>query len=200
MKELNEEYWSKRYLEGMTQWDIGAISTPLKEYFEQLTNKSLKILIPGCGNSYEASFLYEAGFENVFLLDISEIPLRKFNKKFPLFPKDQLIHDDFFELKGFFDLIIEQTFFCAIDPELRWRYAEKAAQLLNKNGRLVGVLWNHPMNNDKPPFGGSAEEYVKYFEPYFEFSTYEPCYNSIPPRAGRELFVNLVKKGKGAKN
>lgn len=30
---------------------------PLKVYFDQLTNKDLKILIPGGGNSHEAEYL-----------------------------------------------------------------------------------------------------------------------------------------------
>ena len=73
-------------------------------------------------------------------------------------------------------------------------YAAKCAELLAPEGRLVGVLFNTVFEKDGPPFGGSAAEYRNYFEPYFEFTHFEEAYNSIPPRQGRELFINLKKK------
>ena len=92
------------------------------------------------------------------------------------------------------DLIVEQTFFCAINPSLRKAYAKKMHELLNKKGKLVGVLFNDVLNTDKPPFGGNKEEYISYFNPYFNFKTFDVCYNSIKPRANRELFINFEKK------
>ena len=62
MLKLNSKFWNQRYLENDTGWDIGYISTPIKEYFDQINNKKLKILIPGGGNSYEAEYLYKKGF------------------------------------------------------------------------------------------------------------------------------------------
>jgi hypothetical protein len=49
---LDRDYWSKRYQTNETGWDVGTPSTPLKEYIDQLENKNIKILIPGCGNAY----------------------------------------------------------------------------------------------------------------------------------------------------
>ncbi|MEL6924496.1 MAG: hypothetical protein AAFO94_10655, partial [Bacteroidota bacterium] len=43
-------------------------------------------------------------------------------------------------------------------------------------------------NMEKRPFGGSKEEYLGYFRPYFEVLVFEPCHNSIKPRMGNELF------------
>ena len=56
-------------------WDIGYPSTPLKEYIDQLKDKSITILIPGCGNAYEAAYLFERGFKQVTLVDLSALPL-----------------------------------------------------------------------------------------------------------------------------
>ena len=36
-------YWEERYQKGETGWDAGQITTPIKEYIDQLTNKNLKI-------------------------------------------------------------------------------------------------------------------------------------------------------------
>jgi SAM-dependent methyltransferase len=191
---LNEQYWDKRYLNHDTAWDSGKPNTPLKEYIDQLKNKNIYVLIPGCGNGYEAEYMFQLGFKNVFMIDISSQPLQNFKKRCPSFPSDHLIHLDFFKLDQQFDLILEQTFFCAIDPSMRQRYAEKCASLLKREGKLAGVLFNDKLNTDQPPFGGSKEEYLTYFKPFFEIKYFDKCYNSIPPRAGRELFINLIRK------
>jgi SAM-dependent methyltransferase len=191
---LDKDYWNDKYLHGSTGWDIGYISTPIKEYFDQLTNKELKILIPGCGNAYEAEYLVEQAFKNVFLIDWSEVALYNFNKKVHQLPDSHIFCEDFFKHKGQYDIISEQTFFCAIDPSERSHYAKKVHELLSPGGKLVGLLFDDPLYDDHPPFGGNKAEYVKYFEPYFEFKVFGKAYNSIKPRMGRELFILFVKK------
>jgi methyl halide transferase len=191
---LDADFWTKRYLDGSTGWDAGAITTPLKAYFDQLTDKHAEILIPGAGNGYEAEYLFKAGFENVSVVDLSHEPLDNLRARVSNLPPDQLIQGDFFHHQGHYDLIVEQTFFCAIDPMLRQSYARKMYGLLKPGGKLVGVLFDDPLNDDRPPFGGNAEEYKAYFEPLFDFKVFETCYNSIPPRDGTELFIHLIKK------
>jgi len=191
---LNSEFWNKRYLDRETGWDIGYVSTPIKEYFKQVKNKELKILIPGGGNSYEAEFLFNKGFTNTFLLDYAKTPLINFQRRNPKFPNNQLINCNFFDYQENFDIIIEQTFFCAIYPKLRKKYSEKCNDLLNKNGKIIGLLFDDELNNDKPPFGGSKKEYKIIFKNLFNIKKMEACKNSIPQRLGRELFINLEKK------
>jgi len=192
-----EEFWSTRYSEERTGWDIGAPSTPLKTYFDQLENKNLKILIPGAGNAYEAEYLWQQGFKNIYVLDISKAPLVAFSQRVPDFPKDQLLQGNFFEQSGQYDLIIEQTFFCSFPPtkENRSNYAKKIASLLKKGGKLVGLWFNIPLKGDlvKRPFGGNRTEYLAYLSPFFEVLTFEDCHNSIEPRMGNELF-GIFKK------
>jgi methyl halide transferase len=53
---FNDQYWSERYEKSQTGWDVGNVSPALKDYFDQLTDKSISILIPGCGNAYEAEY------------------------------------------------------------------------------------------------------------------------------------------------
>lgn len=191
---LDQRYWEDRYQSETTGWDIGYPSTPLKAYFDQLENKELGILIPGAGNAYEAAYLWEHGFKNVDVLDISISPLQAFSKRCPSFPNDRLIHCDFFQHNKSYDLVVEQTFFCALDPQLRSAYVAKMCQLLNPKGKLIGLLWNKPMSIDQPPFGGTHAEYERLFDEKFDIEIMELAYNSIPPRQGNELFVKLVKK------
>ena len=64
--DLSAKVWDDRYKNNDIGWDLGEVSTPLKTYFDQLENKELKILIPGGGNSYEAVYLFQQGFKNVY--------------------------------------------------------------------------------------------------------------------------------------
>ena len=193
---MNSEFWSSRYKEGNTGWDIGYISTPIKEYIDQLSHKNLKILIPGAGNSYEAEYLFNNGFKNIWICDIAAEPIRNFKERLPEFPENQILHGDFFKIEVQFDLILEQTFFCALPIDQRENYARKVSELLKINGRICGVLFDFELDAEGPPFGGSKEEYLTYFRPYFEIEVFERCYNSIKPRRGKELFFNFIKRRK----
>ena len=191
MINLSESFWENKYKTNKIGWDLGEVSPPLKAYFDQLTDKELKILIPGGGNSYEAEYLFNNGFKNVYVVDLAKSALENIKKRVPNFPEAQLIHANFFDLDVTFDLVIEQTFFCAINPELRSKYAEKMSNILNKKGKLVGLLFDAKLNEDHPPFGGNKEEYVTYFKTHFSDIKMEKCYNSYPNRQGMELFVKM---------
>lgn len=190
---MSKEFWNNRYETKEIGWDIGHASTPLKEYIDQLEDKNIRMLIPGCGNAYEAEHLHHLGFTNVFLLDIAPLALQQFSERVPNFPKDHLLEGDFFEHKGNYDLILEQTFFCAIKPELREKYVRKMHELLNPNGKLVGLLFAEEFGNDHPPYGGTKEEYIKQFSPFFNIQKMEGAHNSIEPRKGKELFVQFIR-------
>lgn len=93
--ELNENFWNDKYITNQTGWDLKAPSTPLKEYIDQLEDKNIRILIPGCGNAYEAEYLLEQGFTNITLIDISEIVVEKIKEKFKHNPNIKVLHQDF---------------------------------------------------------------------------------------------------------
>lgn len=194
MGRFDRGFWEQRYREKTTGWDIGYPSTPLKDYIDQLTNKKLKILIPGAGNAYEAEYLYQLGFCGVHVLDLARSPLESFQARVPGFPAEQLIQEDFFTHSAQYDLILEQTFFCALDPALRPAYVKKMQELLRPKGKLAGLLFDFTLTEDGPPFGGSKQEYLGLFEPDYIIHTLEAAYNSIEPRQGRELFMILEPK------
>ncbi|WP_431158454.1 methyltransferase domain-containing protein [Winogradskyella poriferorum] len=191
---LDKTYWEQRYKDDKIGWNIGHPSTPIKNYIDQLTDKEIKILIPGAGNGYEAEYLWQNGFKNVYLLDIAEQPLLNFRKRLPEFPIDQILHSDFFDLNDTFDLIIEQTFFCALDPLFRSAYVKKMHQILKPKGKLVGLLFNFPLTDVGPPFGGDKNLYQELFSQSYSLTTLEMANNSIIPRQGKELFFIFEKK------
>lgn len=183
-------FWENRYENKETGWDIGYCSPPLRAIFEELDNRALKILIPGAGNAHEAKWLHRNGFTNVFVLDFAEQPVSLFEQSLPDFPKDHILLEDFFAHQGNYDLIIEQTFFCAIPPTWREKYAQKMSELLNPLGELRGVFFNREFENG-PPFGGNSSDYLALFSTYFQCVEFEPCPFSIEPRSGNEIFARL---------
>lgn len=193
MAYLDENYWSHRYLSGKTGWNIGYASYPLAQYLDQIGIKDVEILIPGGGNGYEAAYAYQNGFQNVHLLDFSKVAIKNFQEKFPDFPSDHIHLEDFFSHSKQYDLVLEQTFFCALNPNMRKNYVEKMLQLLKPGGKIAGVLFNREFEKEGPPFGGTLEEYLALFSGKFEEVSITPCYNSIPERQGSEYFISLKK-------
>ncbi|MEE9406920.1 MAG: methyltransferase domain-containing protein [Polaribacter sp.] len=192
--DLSADFWNNKYKDNKIGWDLGEISPPLKAYFDQLENKELKILIPGGGNSYEAEYLFNNGFKNIFVVDLSSIALENIKKRILNFPESQLLHTNFFDLEDTFDLVIEQTFFCALNPILRSKYASKMHSVLKPKGKLVGLLFDAILNDDHPPFGGNKKEYLTYFEPHFTIDIFTKCYNSFHNRNKMEFFIKFIKK------
>lgn len=190
---LDASYWDKQYQSNTIGWDLGTISPPIQSLIDGLTDQSLAILIPGCGNTYEAEYLLAKGFSNVTLIDIAPTLIENLQKKFINNPEIKVIQGDFFEHKGVYDLIIEQTFFCALPPFMRQRYVWKMHQLLAENGKLSGLLFNRHFDVN-PPFGGSTIEYQSLFSDAFEIEKMEECTNSVLPRMHSELIFNFIKK------
>lgn len=188
---LDADYWNKRYEEQQTGWDIGYGSTPLVEYLQTVTDKQMTILIPGCGNAYEAEWLLQNGFTNVTVLDISPLLTASLKERFKN-DRINIVNGDFFAHEGQYDLILEQTFFCAIDPALRNQYIQQMQRLLKPGGKLAGVLFNRSFEGG-PPFGGCKEEYELVFSKHLYIKKMELCTNSIAPRKNAELFFIAEK-------
>lgn len=193
MERTDPQYWNNRYLTGDTGWDMGQVSPPLKAYIDQLKDRDLQILIPGAGNSYEAVYLHQQGFRNVTVLDIAPALVEQLRTVLAG-TSIQVVEGDFFNHDARYDLVLEQTFFCALDPSLRKDYVEHMHTLIKPGGHLAGVLFNRNFTHDGPPFGGSEAEYRELFAPLFHFKTLASCYNSHRARQGTELFINFLPK------
>lgn len=192
---INKTFWEQRYREGQTGWDIGYPSPGIAAYIDQLSRKDLRILLPGAGMGYEAEYLWQCGYQNLTVIDIAGHPLRALRDRIPEFPEEQIIEKDFFTFESApFDLILEHTFFCALPPQRRPEYVLKMHGLLVPSGKLSGLFFDFPLTEIGPPFGGSEAEYRELFAPYFHLHRLERATNSIPPRAGKELFFIFEKK------
>jgi SAM-dependent methyltransferase len=191
---LSKDYWNNRYQAEETGWDLKTISPPLKSYIDQLTDKNLRILIPGCGSGYEAEYLLKQGFQNVTVIDFAPVAVEKMKSYMSECQNIIIICADFFTHSAKYDLILEQTFFCSLNPSLRTKYVQKMNELLTEDGKLVGLLFDTQFPNN-PPFGGNRVGYLDLFSNTFRINLLEPCYNSIKPRQSNELFFNFSKHG-----
>lgn len=198
MSKLNATYWEQRWQEQQTGWDIGEASPPLVRFLETVEDKQTRILIPGAGRSHEALYLYRNGYEQVYVCDWAASAFVDLKQAAPDFPEANLLIGDFFELAPDkpFELMLEQTFFCAIEPRLRPKYVQKAAELLEPGGTLAGVLFAREFPFAGPPFGGTEAAYREVFSSYFEIQELAITPYSVAPRAGNELFIKAVNTGR----
>ena len=191
---LNKNYWENRYQTNNTQWDIGQVAPPIQEFIDTIADKNARILIPGCGNCYEAIYLLQQGFTAITLIDIAPTLVDSLQEKFKNDPEIQIVLGDFFEHQDRYDYILEQTFFCALHPHSRPLYVSKMKELLAPKGVLFGLLFDRDFESG-PPFGGSINEYKNLFEKDFKIIKLEKARNSIQPRANAEAFIHFQKIG-----
>lgn len=188
-----KEFWNARWQQQQTGWDIGHAAPALTRFTDAFSSKDGAVLIPGCGNAYEAQHMLDTGFTNLTLIDIAPVLVQRLQAQFRDKPQIQVICGDFFELQGRYDLILEQTFFCALTPDLRPHYVQKMHELLAPDGILTGLLFDRGFEQG-PPFGGHKAEYERLFHPYFAILEMDTCLQSIEPRQGSELFFRVKKK------
>lgn len=193
-KMLNKSYWEDRYQNKEDFWNAKSITTPLKAYIDQLEDKSIQVLVPGVGHGHELVYLHKQGFTESVGVDFTTIAFEQTIENEPSISKDAVVIADFFQHQGKYDLILEQTFFCSLPVVKRKDYVQKMHELLQPEGKLVGLLFDTTFEHDTPPYGGDKDEYLALFEPYFTIEVMERAFNSIKPRQDRELFIILKKK------
>ena len=194
------EYWEKSYQSGDMSWDLGR-PTPIFDDWIQYQTDSLSICIYGAGNGWDAINFAEKG-HNVTAVDFAKSAINNMHTS----AQDKgvqlnLIHSDIFDLcKLFnhtFDIVLEYTCFCAIDPKRRMDYVRMTNQILKPNGKLVALLFpiDKDINDDGPPFAVDLDSTISLFSKYFILDTKEIPSLSIKRRNGREVLVIFKKNG-----
>lgn len=191
--DFSDAYWDQRYRQADTPWDLGEASPTLMYLTERYAQIDSRILIPGGGRGYDLYELHRRGFHHAAALDWSIEAIRLAQRRFPELA-DKLIHADFFEHEGIYDLILEQTFFCALPPNRRSDYVDQMASLLKRGGILAGVWFVFPLTEQGPPFGGSPVEYRHLMTGQFDFLRFERCRYSVPERWGNEWLIVVQRK------
>ena len=197
----NPEFWEERYSTKNTPWNTKTTTPALINSINH--SKSKKIAILGCGYSKDSLFLTKKG-HMVYPVDFATRPIEYLNRIKSDESIDNLfpIHEDLFNLNreyfSFFDIVIEYTCFCAIDPQRRSQYAELVSNLLNKRGRLVALFFPTKRREKDlgggPPFHVKLDETLLIFKNKFNIVEIDNNPDSIKPRKGFETLVIMDRK------
>ena len=112
-----------------------------------------------------------------------------------------ILHENIFNLdkqfNNYFDVVLEYTCYCAINPDHRVNYIRMVNHILQPAGKLVGLLFPIDKSSveDGPPYGVELDETINLFSKYFTLVKKEKPTNSIERRIGREVFVIFKKNG-----
>ena len=199
MKNVNDpDFWEDIYKKNDIGWDLNGI-TPT---FEKLANKLKpgKVIILGCGRGHDAIIFSKLNFE-VTAVDFAPSAinyLKKLCKRNNV--KVNVIKNDIFLLSkcydNYFDYVIEQTCFCAIDPKRREEYERLVYHILNSNGYLIG-LW-YPLDkaiiDGGPPWGISISDLKNTFEKRWIITKESFSEFSIKKRRKREKLIIFKKR------
>ena len=196
-KEDSSQFWENIYLDNDTGWDLNGV-TPIFEYFSnQLT--PAKTCIIGCGFGHDAIMFAHKGFE-VTAVDFSESAVKNLSYKAAEENlKIQIIQSNIFSLSpkldNVFDYVIEQTCFCAINPNRRNEYQKLVYNIIKPGGKLIG-LWfplDKTFKDGGPPWGITIKEVKSIFNQNWSIFHEEFCSLSIKPRQGREKLIIFEK-------
>jgi SAM-dependent methyltransferase len=196
-------FWEVRYEARDTGWDLGAPAPPLVEYFEsgRAPKPPQRVLVPGCGRGNDALYLAKLGYDVVavdFAKQAVDAVRRRRRDQWIPAERCRTLRADVLRLParlaGAFDIVVEHTCFCAIDPSGRDDYARMAAAVLVPGGSFVGLLYPFRAESPGPPFPVSEEEVQNRFAEDFEILTIETPVNSIERRRGEERLVVMRRR------
>jgi cyclopropane fatty-acyl-phospholipid synthase-like methyltransferase len=192
----SQEDWQRHYDEDDLGWDLGQVAPPFIRLFESKAILPCKAIVPGCGRGHEVIYLAENGFE-VTAVDYSSGAVNHLKSTVQERNlKCEVLQMDFFGIdsahNGAYDLLIEQTFFCAISPEQRPSYVSTVARVLKRGGMLTGLFY-HTGKDGGPPFNTTREDIQEYFSDSFEIRQLSKAEDSAEQRKNKEWLVILVK-------
>lgn len=187
------ERWEGRYHSGGDGWELWRPAPPLQRYLEEhpLT-LPLRALVVGAGRGHEARLLARLGAD-VTALDFAATAVAECQRLAQAEGLTMTVQQaDLFDLAGSdadaYDLLLEHTCFCAIDPARRDEYVATVAALLRPGGRLLGLFYCHG-DPGGPPYGATPAEIDARFAPRFTTLHREVPRDSVATRASQELLV-----------
>jgi len=160
-------FWENRYESGDTPWDLGDASPHFVKLLQAPPEflKPGKMAVVGCGRGHDAALFARAGYE-VTGYDYAPEAIAQAQARYGDIAR--FIQADITQIPEQFDYVLEHTCFCTFPPPQRKAYVEAVKNLLNPNGILTGVFWEHA-EPDGPPYGIPLTEIKALFEPDFEF-------------------------------
>ena len=134
--EEDMKFWEDLYVSGDVTWDLGGTTPIFKEISKNIIPG--KICIIGCGKGHDAVMFAKKNFE-VTAIDFAPSAISCLDKiAADAKVNIDAINSNIFNLSNDyynqFNYVIEQTCFCAINPNMRNNYEQLVSNLLVKGG------------------------------------------------------------------
>lgn len=147
-----------------SRFDVAGVSRPLAAELSRRNHaerSGMSVLVPGCGRAYDALALADHGFESVTAIDLSPAACEAARAEIAGSSSSSSTRidvrcADFFALEGKYDLIWDNTFLCALEPEARERWAKQMRALISPVGELITCVFPIGEREGGPPFAMSV--------------------------------------------
>jgi methyl halide transferase len=205
------DYWSDAYDSGHDGWDMGSPTPVFAALLQRLgtrlgtlgleaeeaasitTPAEPRVLMPCCGRGHDALLFASHGYR-VTAVDFATPALEHLREE----STRRLLHlearaEDMFLLDASndaaYDLLLEYTCICAIDPSRRRAFVDLAARVLRPGGHLVTLLFPVDNRPGGPPFAVDADELSRMLREHFVLQYDVIPDTSVRPRLGRERLM-----------
>jgi len=161
-------FWSARWDENQTPWDIGEPHPELLARSEELGPPG-RAYVPGCGRGHDAAALAGAGWA-VTAVDLVHHMRDSLHPRL-IHSGGRFVQGDAFgvDVGGDYDLWFDHTFFCAIPPDQRDKWGSRARELIKVGGHVATIVFPMvPLREAGPPFVMTAADVSAALGPKFE--------------------------------
>jgi SAM-dependent methyltransferase len=192
--------WNAAYEADETPWDKGFAAPPLRAFLETHPIRG-RVLVPGCGLGHDVRLLAQQG-ASVVGLDIVPKAVRKAQAV-------ASVGDERFEVADFlnlaehyygqFDVVVEHTCLCALDPTQREAYVRAVLQALKPGGHYLAVFFREVKDYRKggPPHPITADQIEALFSNDFDTLESSVPQQSYPCRPLGSEEVRWMRKRSG---
>ena len=188
-------YWSTIYQNETPRWEMDAPSPVITAATPRLKLAKSRVLVLGAGSGSDAAFFAELG-HSVTAVDFSAEAIAQARERHGARAGLRFEQADVFNLPdsmtNAFDLVIEHTCYCAINPSRRDELVKVWRRCLADRGHLMGVFFTID-KRDGPPFGASEWELRSRLAKSFRSLYWMRARNSFAKRAGQETFIYAQK-------
>eukprot|EP00999_Lentomonas_sp_LEN2_P000228 NODE_1223_length_947_cov_98.546341_g1177_i0.p1 GENE.NODE_1223_length_947_cov_98.546341_g1177_i0~~NODE_1223_length_947_cov_98.546341_g1177_i0.p1 ORF type:complete len:230 (+),score=40.37 NODE_1223_length_947_cov_98.546341_g1177_i0:133-822(+) len=146
------EYWDERYRANDTTFDWYVSFEALKDIVLPLSKPESRILILGSGNSRLSAQLYEAGYQNITNVDISEVCTNQMKQRYKDMDKMEWVRMDATKMDfpdATYDLVIDKgtadSILCGSNSfHCVYQMNKHVSRILKRGGHFVVVSYGQP--------------------------------------------------------
>jgi SAM-dependent methyltransferase len=202
-------YWDEAYRGNRDGWDMG---TPTPVFVHLLdawgprihhlvpgaladvgADSRLRVMVPCSGRGHDALLFAEHGYD-VTAVDFADSAAQHLRDAAETHGLDlEVISDDLFSLArdrpAAYDMLLEYTCLCAIDPVRREEYVNMCASVLRPGGLFFGLIFPVDGRPGGPPWNIDTAELAAMMDRFFTLKYDEVPDTSVKPRLGRERLM-----------